>query len=165
MFLIDVRKALKGLERCARKAVLASVRRAKKLADGQGDGYPAPTASKKSVFDGTHTLSALALGSTAFGKKLTQSKLGSTAFPDGGQQEEGEAGDESTMATHVHRNHRAVGVVFGLALVQRLFSRYSSTDSEDKTQLLVSTRHNCFGLPFLCSLNHVFVLVSSCSTR
>lgn len=37
---------------------------------------------------------------------------------------------------HVHRHHRAAGMVFGLALVQRVFSRYA-TDTEDKAQLLV----------------------------
>lgn len=133
----DVRKALKGLERCAKTAVQADTRRAKKLAPPAHDHSGT---HKKSVLDGTHALSATAMGNTGFGRKATQSKLGSTAFPDSGAAEAdggGPLGQTGAGSVHVHRNHRAAGMVFGLALVQRLFNRYGSADTEDKTQLLV----------------------------
>jgi hypothetical protein len=130
-----VRKALKGLERCAKKAVLASTRRAKKLADAPDatgtPSKPVPAAGKAAT--------SSSAGAPGFSKKLTQSLPGSTAFPDidtgllGG---DGEAGHHD-QGVHVHRHHRAAGMVFGLALVQRVFSRYAA-DAEDKAQLLVS---------------------------
>lgn len=127
-----MRKALKGLERCARKAVLAATRRAKKLlATTTSDGAPQSPSTKALPAAGNTTT----LSSTAFGKKFSQSALDSTAFPTVASDDM--AGTSSGKETHVHRHHRAVGMVFGLALVQRLFQRYAA-DNEDKTQLLVS---------------------------
>ena len=122
-----MRKALKGLEKCARKAVMSGTRRAKKLADLTNPDDPTPAIARPTAISGT----ASTLGSTAFGKKFTQSLLSSTAFPDSGIDIHGFDQDGAHSNTiHVHRNHRAVGIVFGLALVQRLFNRYS-VDGED----------------------------------
>jgi hypothetical protein len=41
-------------------------------------------------------------------------------------------------AEEVNCHHTAAGMVFGLALVSRIMSRYSSTQGDDKAQLLVS---------------------------
>ena len=41
-------------------------------------------------------------------------------------------------AEEVNCHHTAAGMVFGLALVSRIMSRYSSTQGGDKAQLLVS---------------------------
>jgi hypothetical protein len=147
---LEMRKALKGLERCARIAVQAVPRRAKKLLGTTSTEDLHSPVGKKTALDGCHALNVA--GGTSFGKKFTHSKLGSTAFPDS---EVPQGGDHQAAGAHVHRSQRAVGAVFGLALVQRLFHRYGSTDAEDKTQLLVST---CMCVCIVSSFYGLFAL-------
>ena len=124
-----MRKALKGLERCAKKAVLGATRAAKR--------------SLESTQESSNTLIANSPFKTQspIKKKSSHSELGSTAFPvDGeftatagvGQSGAGGAAEE------VNCHHCAAGVVFGLALVLRIMNRYSA-EGADKTQLLVRT--------------------------
>lgn len=112
---------------------MTETRRAKKLADLTLEDSSSTSHPKSMKTAGTGST----MGSTAFGKKFTQSGLGSTAFPDTCSDSHGVDQDgTNSNSVHVHRNHRAAGIVFGLALVQRLFNRYAN-DGEDKTQLLV----------------------------
>ncbi len=126
-FLVDVRKALKGLEKCAKKAVLGATRAAKRsLESTQESSSPLVPNSPFKPQSPTK-------------KKSTHSELGSTAFPvesefttTAGVGHSGAGGASEEVNCH----HRAVGVVFGLALVLRIMNRYSA-EGTDKTQLLV----------------------------
>eukprot|EP01032_Pedospumella_encystans_P014811 gene14811-16983_t len=122
----DVRKALKGLEKCAKKAVLGATRAAKR--------------SLESTQESNNTIvpSSPFKTQSPTKKKSTHSELGSTAFPvdseftaTAGVGQSGAGG----AAEEVNCHHRAAGVVFGLALVLRIMNRYSA-EGADKTQLL-----------------------------
>ena len=132
LFILDVRKALKGLEKCAKKAVLGATRAAKRSLD--------------STQDSSNTLIANSpfKAQSPTRKKSTHSELGSTAFPvnsefatTAGVGQSG-AGGAGGAAEEVNCHHCAAGMVFGLALVLRIMNRYSA-EGADKTQLLVRT--------------------------
>jgi len=122
-----VRKALKGLEKCAKKTVLGATRAAKRALESTTEAPKSTTNPSKPV-PTQNVTGAL--------KKSTRSELGSTAFPvDDTTLLLGDGSAGSTEEVNCH--HRATGMVFGLALVNRIMNRYSA-EGEDKTQLLVS---------------------------
>jgi len=127
-----VRKALKGLEKCAKKAVLGATRAAKRsLESTQESSSPLVPNSPFKTQSPTK-------------KKSTHSELGSTAFPveseftTTARVGHSGAGGTGGAPEEVNCHHRAAGVVFGLALVLRIMNRYSA-EGADKTQLLVRT--------------------------
>ena len=69
-------------------------------------------------------------------KKSTRSEPGSTAFPVDDASPSTGNGSADSSVEEVNCHHRAAGMVFGLALVNRIMNRYSA-EGEDKTQLLV----------------------------
>ena len=135
--LLDERKALRGLEKCARKALQSTAQHAKTMSQSAVKDH---NGSSSSGSRHSRIYSSNSSSSGTFGKKSTRSALHSTAFPETGvDQSDGGTEDAHSSHIHIHYNTRAVGMVFGLALIQRLFNRYQSQASaEDKTQLLVS---------------------------
>ena len=133
--LLDERKALRGLEKCARKALQSTAQHAKTMSQSAVKDHNGSSSSGS-----RHSRIYSSNSSSTFGKKSTRSALHSTAFPETGvDQSDGGTEDAHSSHIHIHYNTRAVGMVFGLALIQRLFNRYQSQASaEDKTQLLVS---------------------------
>lgn len=134
--LTDVRKALKGLERCAKTSVLGATRAAKRALESSINSPVNQSTSGKA------TAGALNYSSNMIGTKFFKRggrELGSTAFPENGllDAQEGErAGQQDAAGGEANHFYRAAGMVFGLALVHRVINRYSA-DQEDRTQLLV----------------------------
>lgn len=133
---LDERKALRGLEKCARKVLQSNAQHAKTMSQSAVKDHNGSSSGSKH----SRIYSSNSSSSGTFGKKSTRSALHSTAFPATGvDQSDGGTEDAHSSHIHIHYNTRAVGMVFGLALMQRLFNRYQSQASaEDKTQLLVS---------------------------
>ncbi len=116
-----LRKALKGLEKCARRSICH-------IHTKSGNALNPKVTLTKSSSPHTKTLS----------KDTT---LAGTA---------GEGGSQCTCCqSSQHEYCVAVGVVFGMALAQRILNRYPSSD--EKTNLLVSAvRAVCVCIVWLC---------------
>ena len=160
-----MRKALKGLEKCAKMAVTLPTRSAKfnggsgvvpgSGGAGNNNNSSSNTAGAPPAVNGSSSGSANISRSL---KQRTRSLTSSTAFPSSSYEgfnntnanndannSSGESGCKASSKSYI-----AAGMVFGLALAHRIINRYSD-DAADKTQLLV----RCHELNLVFVVTHV----------